>query len=341
MRALAIGSGAVFAGGEFSAADGAPRENLAGFALDTGALTNFVGGVSAGGPQTLFDPIGVYALLSIGPTLYAVGEFNQAKSGATVATRLRGAAFSVADSQILPWDPGTNRLINGFARDSDGSDLFVGGRFSRVNVDPGAPASTGQLRNAVAKVDEAAGTANPNWVAPLQPSTDLRTLIVSGSQVYLAGTVRVSPGEVWPVASYSTVNNNAGIDSNWHPVPPGGVQSLAAAGSTVYIGSGSFSDGPQPSIIGVDAATFPSNGTPSFAPALGRGREQLPSGQSAGVKAIGANGSDVVAAGTFTNVGGVERRNLAAIDLNTGRPTGFNPPMKENFHRSPRSMRLP
>ena len=71
------------------------------------------------------------------------------------------------------------------------------------------------------------------------------------------------------------MNNNAGIDSDWHPVPPGGVQSLAAAGSTVYIGSGSFSDGPQPSIIGVDAATFPSNGTPSFAPALGRGREQF------------------------------------------------------------------
>ena len=169
VRALAIGSGAVFAGGEFSAADGAPRENLAGFALDTGGLTSFVGGVSAGGPQTLFDPIGVYALLSIGPTLYAVGEFNQAKSGATVATRLRGAAFSVADSQILPWDPGTNRLINGFARDSDGSDLFVGGRFSRVNVDPGAPASTGQLRMPLRRSTRRRARRTPTGSHPSSP----------------------------------------------------------------------------------------------------------------------------------------------------------------------------
>ena len=115
-------------------------------------------------------------------------------------------------------------------------------------------------------------------------------------------------------------------------MPAGSVQSLGAAGSTVYIGSGAFIGGlPQPEIIGVDATTFPSTGTPSFAPALGRGREALPSGQSAGVRAIGASGSDVVAGGTFTNVGGVDRRNLAAIDLSTGQPTAFNPPMKSMF----------
>ncbi|HEX6583874.1 MAG TPA: hypothetical protein VF056_09730, partial [Thermoleophilaceae bacterium] len=240
---------------------------------------------------------------------------------------LRGAAFSITDSQIQAWDPSTNRLINGLARDSDGADLFIGGRFSTVNV-----TAAGQPRNGVAKVDEAAGTVNPNWVAPLQGSTDLTTLMVFGSQVYLAGTVRVAPGETWPVASYSTVNNNAGLDVNWHPVPAGSVQSLGAAGSTVYIGSGAFIDNvPQPAIVGVDAATFPSNGTPSFAPALGRGREQLPSGQSAGVRAIATNGSGVVAGGTFTNVGGVDRRNLAAIDLTTGQPTAFNPPMRGQF----------
>ena len=87
----------------------------------------------------------------------------------------------------------------------------------------------------------------------------------------------------------------------------------------------------QPAIIGVDANTFAATDTPSFAPALGRGREQLPSGASVGVRAIATNGSDVVAGGTFTNVGGVDRRNLAAIDLNTGQPTAFNPPMRGMF----------
>ena len=247
--------------------------------------------------------------------------------------RLHGAAFNVANSNVLGWNPSTNRVINGLARDSDGADLFIGGRYSRVNVNPADPFNTGTLRSAVAKVDETAGTVNGSWESPLQGSTDLTTLMVFGSQVYVAGTVRVSPTETWPVASLSTVNNNAGLDIDWHPVPAGRVQSLAAAGSTVYIGSGAFIGGlPQPAIIGVDAATFPSTGTPSFAPVLGRGRQALISGQSAGVRAIGASGSDVVAGGTFTNVGGIERRNLAAIDLTTGQPvTAFNPPMNGQF----------
>ncbi len=331
VRALAVGADAVFAGGDFSAANGVSRGNLAGFTTATGGLTDFVGSVSASGSVTLFDPVGVHALLLIGSTLYTAGEFDRAQSGLALATRLRGAAFTIANSQIQAWNPSTNRLINGLARDSDGTDVFVGGRFSRVNADPNDPFNTGQPRSAVAKVDEAGGTADPNWVAPLQPATDLTTLMVFGSQVYLAGTVRVAPAESWPVASYSTANNNAGLNINWHPVPAGSVQSLAAAGSTVYIGSGAFTDGPQPAIIGVDATSFPATGTPGFAPALGRGRQALPSGQSAGVRAIGANGSDVVAGGTFTNVGGVERRNLAAIDLDTGQATDFDPPMRGQF----------
>ena len=332
VRAIAVGTGTVFAGGEFATANGEARENLAGFSTATGGLTGFVGGVRDGVAVTLFDPLGVHALLLIGSTLYTGGEFNQARSGLTVAARLRGAAFNVTNSQILAWNPSTNRLINGLARDSDGADLFIGGRYSRVNVDPNDIPNTGTPRNAVAKVDETAATVNLNWVAPLLGSTDLTTLMVFGSQVYVAGSVHVSAMETWPVASLSTVNNNAGLDVNWHPVPAGSVQSLGAAGSTVYIGSGAFIAGlPQPAIIGVDAATFPSNGTPSFAPALGRGREQLPSGGSADVRAIATNGSDVVAGGTFTNVGGVDRRNLAAIDLNTGQPTAFNPPMKGMF----------
>jgi hypothetical protein len=334
VRALVVGTDTVFAGGEFATASGVARKNLAGFNAATGALTGFTGGVSfinnsnpTGGTPN--DPLGVYALLLIGQTLYVGGEFNDAGA----QPRLHGAAFSITNSQVQAWNPSTNRVINGLARDSDGSDLFIGGRFSRVNATFVDPFNSGQTRGALAKVAEAAGTVDPNWLPPLQGGTDLTTLMVFGSQVYVGGTVRVgAPDDPRPVASFSTVNNNAGLNINWHPVPAGSVQSLGAAGSTVYIGSGAFIDGlPQPAIIGVDATTFPSTGTPSFAPALGRGREQLPSGQSAGVRAIATNGSDVVAGGTFTNVGGVDRRNLAAIDLNTAQPTAFNPPMKGMF----------
>jgi hypothetical protein len=334
VRALAVGTDTIFAGGEFATASGVARKNLAGFNAATGALTSFTGGVSfinnsnpTGGTPN--DPLGVYALLLIGQTLYVGGEFNDASA----QPRLHGAAFNITNSAVQAWNPSTNRVINGLARDSDGSDLFIGGRFSRVNSTFVDPFNSGTSRFALAKVNEVAGTVDPNWLPPVQGSTDLTTLMVFGSRVYVGGAVRVgATDDPWPVASFSTVNNNAGLFINWHPVPTGGVQSLAAAGSTVYIGSGAFIDAlPQPAIIGVDATTFPSNGTPSFAPALGRGREQLPSGQSAGVRAIATNGSDVVAGGTFTNAGGVDRRNLAAIDLNTGQPTAFNPPMRGMF----------
>jgi hypothetical protein len=334
VRALAVdGTTAVYAGGEFSQANGTARGNLAGFSATTGALNAFDGSVSFVTPPNTFDPLGVYALLLKDSKLYVGGEFSRASG----QVRLHGAAFSVPSGAVdMSWNPSTNRVINGLALDSDGADIFIGGRFSRVNALPPPPDNnpflTGVGRNGVAKVDEATGTANPSWVAPVQGGTDLATLIVSGSWVYIAGTVNVGPGDQRRVAAYNVANNNAGINNNWHPVPVGGVQSLAAAGSTVYIGSGAFTDNvPQPAIIGVDATNFASTATPSFAPVLGRGRQALPSGQGAGVRAIGANGSDVVAGGTFTTVGGVDRRNLGAIDLNTGQATAFNPPMKGMF----------
>ena len=145
VRALVVGTDTVFAGGEFATASGVARKNLAGFTAATGALTGFVGGVSDGGNVNMSDPLGVHALLLIGSTLYTVGEFDQAHSGMTTLTRLRGTAFNVTNSQILAWNPSTNRLINGLARDSDGADLFIGGRFNRVNTDPGDPFNTGQV----------------------------------------------------------------------------------------------------------------------------------------------------------------------------------------------------
>ena len=170
------------------------------------------------------------------------GEFNQAQGGLTRRDSPPGGGVRRRRQPIQAWNPSTNRLINGIARDSDAADLFISGRYSRVNVNPNDPFNTGTLRSAVAKVDEAAGAANPNWVAPLQASTDLTTLMVFGSQVYVAGTVRVSPTENWPAASLSTANNNAGLTSTGIPFPPGASSRSRRSGSTVYIGSGANVD---------------------------------------------------------------------------------------------------
>src|SRR4051794_2551921 len=149
VRALAVGAGGLFAGGEFSQANGSQRGNLAAF-FPTGALTGFNANVAGTGPQTLFDPLGVHALLIKGSKLYVGGEFNLANG----VTRLRGAAFALGSSALDTWQPNTNRLINGLALDSDGTDIFIGGRFSEVD---GPTLTANAPRNGVAKVSETDG----------------------------------------------------------------------------------------------------------------------------------------------------------------------------------------
>ena len=166
-------------------------------------------------------------------------------------------------------------------------------------------------------------------------------MVVSGTQVYIGGgNINFGNGKL-PAAAISVTG--AVANPTWKPATPGAVTSLAASGSTIYIGTGNFgsgtlSNGPHPGLIAVDAT----NATPTgFAPQFGRGKQQFPSGGTVGTRAIGVSGSDVLAGGTFINVGGVERRNLAAIDLNTGQPTAFDPPMKGQFSASRPSTRWP
>jgi hypothetical protein len=324
VRALAVDnpSGPIYVGGEFGTVNGNARSHLAGLTRATGALTGFTGGVS----DSSLGLTGVHALLLKGTTLYVGGNFNQAQGSNGSAARNRVAAFTVASSVLTLWNPNANHTVNGLAADPDGTDIFISGRFNGVNTPQVA-------RYGLAKVDEPAGTADPNWVAPLQFGPELTSMTISGGWIYIGGgNIRFNPTlPPLPAAAISVVG--AVASPNWKPTTPGAVTSLAAAGSTVYIGtgnlgSGPLSDGPHPGLIAVDAI----NATPSgFAPQFGRGRQQFPSGTTTGTRAIAVNGSDVVAGGTFINVGGVERRNLAAIDLSTGRATAFNPPMKGQF----------
>ena len=303
----------VFAGGEFTAANGVARGHLASFDRTTGALGDFSGSVAHSNQFTDFK--GVHSMLLRGTTLFVGGIFDSASCTA----RLRGAAFDVTNSALLNFDPQPNGTVTGIVQ--LGSDLFIGGRFTQVG---------GQTRHGVARVSANTGAPDASWVAPTLAGTSLSALAGSGDWLYLGGTVNVGPGQTRTAAAYH--RTSAGINNNWSPVTTGGVTSITATPSVVYLGSGSFTDGPRSALIGVHPTTFDgATETPSFAPALGRGRQQFPSGGTSGVRAIGVSGSDVVAGGTFTNVGGVDRRNLAAIDLSTGRATSFDPPMRGNL----------
>jgi hypothetical protein len=327
VRALAVDNpgGPVYAGGEFSMANDTGRGNLAGFGRADGALTDFRGGVQFG----LVDFAGIHALLLAGPTLYVGGIFDSAQGALTAEARNRAAAFTVATSALLPWDPNANHTVNGLALDpdaTDGADVFISGRFNGIN-DPQV------ARHGLAKVDAATGVADANWIAPLQFGPELTAMAVSATFIYIGGS-NIRFNLMDPARTAAAISITGAVPSaTWNPTVSGTTSSLAVAGSTVYIGSGNFGSGvltpgPHAALTAVDTT----NATPTgFAPQFGRGKQQFPSGQTVGTRAIAVNGSDVVAGGTFMNAGGVERRNLAAIDLNTGQPTAFDPPMKGQF----------
>jgi len=317
VRALAVDNpaGAVYAGGGFSSANGGARTNLAGFTR-AGALTSFTGGVTQA-PADDFG--GIHVLLLDGPTLYAGGIFNAALGSSGGGTRNRVAAFTVASSVVLPWNPNANHTVNGLALDPDGNGVFIGGRFNALRDNTASEVS----RHGIAKVNETNGDADPNWIAPVQFGPELVDIAVTGDWIYLAGSnIRFNPGgPKFPAVALGV--QSAALNTDWDPAV-GAVTSLTATPSAVYLGGASATESSQLAVTGVHPITANSTG---FTAALGRGKQQFPSGSQAGVYGIGVSGSDVVAGGTFTNAGGVSRRNLAAIDLNTGQATAFKPPL--------------
>ncbi len=179
VRALAVDnpSGAIYAGGEFSTANGTARGNLAGFTRANGALTGFTGGVSQSGSV---DFKGIHVLLLDGPTLYAGGIFDAAQGSNGSAIRIRAAAFGVASSTVLPFDPRPNHTVNGLALDPDGSDVFISGRFTSIGTPPVA-------RHGIAKVSESSGAPDLNWIAPLQFGPELTAMAVTANWIYIGG----------------------------------------------------------------------------------------------------------------------------------------------------------
>jgi hypothetical protein len=118
----------------------------------------------------------VDALVQIGDTMYAGGAFNsvQDSSRTNTVTRANLMSFDASTGAINDFAPTVDRKV--FALASDGSDLFVGGYFSRVN---------GVFRRGIAKIDPVSGELDRAFNARLKgPVQEIRLvngrLIVGG-----------------------------------------------------------------------------------------------------------------------------------------------------------------
>ena len=201
VRAVAVDpDGSVWAGGDFQAIDGQPRDSLARIS-PAGALDPASFRISGGTPRALAVGHG---------RLYVAGMFNAVNG----VKRGNVAAIDLATRTLAGWSVRTDDLVTSLA--VSGDRVYLGGSFHRVN---GVSSTTRLIA-----VKRDGGAVDMSFLP--RPDAIVWGMTVSGDRVYAA-----LGGRGGRAVSY-TLNGTA----KWTITTDGDAQAIAALGSTVYIG---------------------------------------------------------------------------------------------------------
>ena len=178
--------------------------------------------------------------------------------------------------------------------------VYIGGRFSTIN---------GQMRTGVAAIDAVSGQLmawNPN------PDLGVTALAAANGTIYIGGTFTM-------VGAFRR-SHLAAVDAfgnvlPWDPSPDGLVDALAVSGSTVY--AGGFFDNvggePRSKLAAIDATSGKPTAWNASLTCV-----------ACEVRAIAVYGTTVYVGGRFTQIKGVARNHIAAVDTN-GNVLAWNP----------------
>jgi hypothetical protein len=328
---LAVSGGTLYVGGSFSTMEGKVRDGVAAFNTTSGALTTWAPEITFGtGSATSSGE--VFALAVSGATVYIAGYFEHVNGEARSAF----AAVSITGT-LTGWNPKPSGCASGSpnigtALAVTAAAVYVGGCFTEVG---------GQARTDLAAVEPSTGTAT-SWNPHLSPHScvlcvgaapPVTSLAATESLVYVSGGFQSIGGQTrngLAALELSTANATA-----WNPKPNisdplvTGVLTVSVGGSSVFVG-GSFSSlggVTRHNLAAVDATTGEATSwNPDAEPP-----PSLPSGPTPplgfvyGVDALVVSGGEVYVGGTFAEVGGGARENLAALDPVTGKATSWNP----------------
>jgi hypothetical protein len=234
---IAVSGAAVYVGGAFSSAGGAPRNDVA--ALDTST-----------GSATGWDPSADHAVATLAATcstIYAGGDFSSIGG----QPRARIAALDPVTGAATSWDPEASVTSGGrpsevLALAADGSVVYAGGEFDVIG---------GADRTNLAALDAASGNAT-GWQPAFGPqAAGVSALTVSGSTVVAGG------GPFGPVWQPELEAFDAGTAAKlaWDPAPDSPVTALAVSpdGQTLYAGGLFTSIAGEPQLGGFAALQFP------------------------------------------------------------------------------------
>ena len=338
------GAGGVYLGGSFRSVGGLPRDGLAHVLADGTVDSAFAPSVS-----TDPEPVGGRHLWTVTSLeldtgrLYVGGEFNWVNGIA------RGglAAVAPASGAVLSWNPNHRGTV--WDIEVSPSYVYVTGNGGFVVDGTFVPGS------GVAELDPV--SARPTSWAP--PLSGAEALAIVGSTLYVGGNL-VGPQPTTHAYSLAAYDLGTHDPLGWSPPEfPGSIRQLLVSGSTLYV-RGDFSS-PRYSLAAVNRTTgalLPFDSGSNWAttalaldgPTLVAGRRSLdPYGvwsseiqlldpttgalnsvvatTEDAVHAVAPVDARIVAGGEFRSVAGVRRRNLAALDINTGEATSLDVPV--------------
>jgi Domain of unknown function (DUF5122) beta-propeller len=215
----------------------------------------------------------------------------------------RDIAHILANNTVSNWDPNAIGGVNALLL--DGSTLYVGGSFSSIG---------GQSRRGLAALDASTGLATA-W-DPQAFGGAVLALALNGSIIYAGGNFDEIGGQFRD--DLAALDVTTGLATAWDPQAGGEVDALAISGSTVYAGGFFASIGGQNRnhIAALDATTGLAT---AWDPDASFGFN------NSYVLALAVDGSTVYAGGTFDQIGGASRTNLAGLDVTTGNATVWYP----------------
>jgi hypothetical protein len=298
VSSLLVNGSSIYAGGTFDAIGGQARSHLA--ELDaagnaTGWNPNVNGDVLALG-------IRIGGKVPIVVTIYAGGMFT------AVGGQARWSLAAIDAGTGIPtanWAPVVNDYVRAIIPIGYTGPVYIGGDFTTIN---------GQTtRNHLAAIDFSSGSAIAGW----DPNANgpVSSLALIGGTLYMCGSFTAIGGV--SRAGLAAIDFSSGTPTSWDPNPGSNPFTLAAGTNAIFAG-GAFST----------AGGVPRHGLAALNATTG-----LPTSWNADVEgttfprinSLLVSGGRLLAGGTFTSIHGVPRTGAAALDLDTGMPTAWNP----------------
>ncbi|WP_345076232.1 PKD domain-containing protein, partial [Brachybacterium paraconglomeratum] len=182
-------------------------------------------------PTVQIDNGYVWSQATIGSTVYAVGDFDNARAplavpGTQLTARSNVLAYDINTGDLLPFAPQVNGVIKAVAASPDGSRIYIGGSFNTVN---------GQTRYSIAALDATTGELISSF-KPAIGGTGVFALVAKGSMVYAGGLFTQANGT--PRTNAAAFNASNGALMPWAPQSDRQIDAMVAdpAGQKIILG---------------------------------------------------------------------------------------------------------